>query len=86
MTKNILLATLLTMATIDSDAQSYIGRQNPSISNRTLTPELLWAMGRVGSSAVAPDAKTIAYNVSYYSVKENKSHTVIYTINTDGTE
>lgn len=85
MTKNILLATLLTMATIDSDAQSFIGRQNPSIHNRSLTPELLWAMGRIGSSDVAPDAKSITYNVSYYSVKENKSHTVIYTINTDGT-
>ncbi len=85
MTKNILLATLLTMATIDSDAQSFIGRQNPSIHNRSLTPELLWAMGRIGSSDVAPDAKSITYNVSYYSVKENKSHTVIYTINTNGT-
>ena len=64
MTKNILLATLLTMATIDSDAQSFIGRQNPSIHNRSLTPELLWAMGRIGSSDGAPDAKSITYNVS----------------------
>ena len=31
------------------------------------------------------DGKSITYNVSYYSVEENKSHTVIYTINTDGT-
>ena len=62
-----------------------IGRQKPKIENRTLTPELLWAMGRIGGSSVSPDAKQIAYNVSYYSVAENKSHTVIYTLNTDGT-
>ena len=42
-------------------------------------------MGRIGGSSVSPDAKQIAYNVSYYSVAENKSHTVIYTLNTDGT-
>lgn len=72
------------MATTDSDAQSFIGRQNPYIKDRSLTPEILWAMGRVGSADVAPDAKSITYNVSYYSVAENKSHTVIYTIGTDG--
>lgn len=32
-----------------------------------------------------PDGKQIAYTVSYYSVKENKSHTVIYVMNADGT-
>lgn len=71
-------------AITESDAQSFIGRQNPYIAERNLTPELLWAMGRIGSSDVAPDAKSVAYNVSYYSVADNKSHTVIYTIGTDG--
>ena len=71
-------------AITESDAQSFIGRQNPYIAERNLTPELLWAMGRIGSSDVAPDAKNVAYNVSYYSVADNKSHTVIYTIGTDG--
>ena len=42
-------------------------------------------MGRIGSSSVSPDGKQIAYTVSYYSVKENKSHTVIYVMNADGT-
>ncbi len=74
------------MGHIDTDAQTFIGRQTPEVKNRTLTPELLWAMGRVGSANVAPDAKSIAYNVSYYSVAENKSHTVIYVLNADGKE
>ena len=72
------------MIHIDSDAQSFIGRQTPSIKDRTFTPELLWAMGRVGSASASPDGKTVAYNVSYYSVKENKSHMVIYTVDADG--
>ena len=80
-----LAAGLLSMTQKEVQAQTFIGRQKPQIENRTLTPELLWAMGRIGGSSVSPDAKQIAYNVSYYSVAENKSHTVIYTLNTDGT-
>lgn len=62
-----------------------IGKQKIRIKNKKLTPEALWAMGRIGSSSVSPDGKQIAYTVSYYSVKENKSHTVIYVMNADGT-
>lgn len=62
-----------------------IGKQEIRIKNKKLTPEALWAMGRIGSSSVSPDGKQIAYTVSYCSVKENKSHTVIYVMNADGT-
>ncbi|MBV3866563.1 alpha/beta hydrolase family protein [Phocaeicola coprocola] len=62
-----------------------IGKQEIRIKNKKLTPEALWAMGRIGSSSISPDGKQIAYTVSYYSVKENKSHTVIYVMNADGT-
>lgn len=62
-----------------------IGKQEIRIKDKKLTPEALWAMGRIGSSTVSPDGKQIAYTVSYYSIKENKSHTVIYVMNADGT-
>ena len=44
-----------------------------SIEGGRLTPEALWAMGRINS--VIPNAETgeIAYTVSYYSVEENRS-------------
>ena len=67
------------------ESQMFIGRQKPVIRERTFTPEVLWAMGRIGGYEVAPDANSVVYNVSYYSVEQNKSHTVIYTINADGT-
>lgn len=74
------------MTTIEAQAdKTIIGRQKPIIKDGKLTPEVLWAMGRVGSYDVAPDGKTVVYNVSYYSIEQNKSRTVIYTINTDGT-
>ena len=61
-----------------------IGKQEITVKDGRLTPEALWAMGRIGASTVSPDGKQIAYTVSYYSVKENKSHLVIYVMNADG--
>ena len=89
MKKRLLLFTtiaILSMAKSETaEAQNYIGRQKPVIENRRLNPEALWAMGRIGGCDASADGKTILYNVSYYSVEENKSHTVVYTINSDGT-
>ena len=52
--------------------------------NRQFTPELLWAMGRVGAPSASQDGKSVVYTVSYYSVDENKSRTVIKMLGTDG--
>ena len=38
-----------------------IGKQKITIQDGRLTPEILWAMGRIGSSSVSPDGKRIAY-------------------------
>ena len=81
----IITASLLAMTDVQAQPKTFIGRQTPKIVNRQFTPEALWAMGRVGGATVAPDNKTVVYNVSYYSVEENKSHTVIYKVNSDGT-
>ena len=59
----------------------FIGKQQPSLTSDRMTPEALWAMGRIGSFQLAPDARTAVYGVTYYSVEHNKSHAVIYTLN-----
>ena len=51
-----------------------IERSDIKIEGKRMTPEALWAMGRIGSVAVSPDEKQIAYSVAYYSVPENKSN------------
>ena len=61
-----------------------IGKQEITIKDGRLTPEALWAMGRIGSLSISPDGKKIAYTVAYYSVPENKSHHVIYVMDADG--
>lgn len=51
-----------------------------------LTPEVMWKMGRVGGSTVSPDGKTVLYTVSYYSIKDDKSSTHIWSVPTEGGE
>jgi len=70
----------------DNTKTPFIGKQEITIQNGRLTPEALWAMGRIGGVSVSPNGKKVIYTVSYYSVPENKSHQVIYTMNLDGSE
>jgi len=37
-----------------------------------MTPEALWAFGRVSDPQVSPDGETVLYGVSYYSIEQNK--------------
>ncbi|MBO5678458.1 MAG: PD40 domain-containing protein, partial [Bacteroidaceae bacterium] len=62
----------------------FIGKHEIKIESGRMTPEALWAMGRIGGMSVSPDNNTIAYGVSYYSVPENKSHRVLYTMDAKG--
>ena len=62
-----------------------IGKQNIKLTSDMMTPEALWAMGRISAYSASPDGQHIVYQVGYYSVKQNKSHHVLYMMNADGT-
>ncbi len=81
------VAVALIMAGGSTNAQDdvNIGKQNINLVSDQMTPEALWAMGRIGSYAASPDGKQIVYQVGYYSVKYNRSHQVLYIVNADGT-
>ncbi len=68
----------------EQDASTLIRRSDIKIEGRRMTPEALWAMGRIGSVAVSPDEKQIAYTVSYYSVPQNKSNSEVFVMDADG--
>ena len=74
-----LLATIapLTSCTKATD-EDIIGRNEITLASDTLTPEALWAMGRIGTYAVSPDGKQVAYQVTYFSVEQNRSNTLLY--------
>lgn len=83
--KTLLAASTLVIAgnteiSAQNTAAEFIGKQQPELKNDRMTPEALWAMGRIGDFNVSPDGKQAVYAVSYYSVKQNKSHSVLYTL------
>ena len=78
------VVAFIVMNTSKEQNKVNIGRSDIRIENGRLTPEALWAMGRIGDVAVSPDGSKIAYQVSYYSVEENASHTVIYMMDSNG--
>ncbi len=58
-------------------SKSPIAKPEITIEGGRLTPEALWAMGRINSVKSDIETGLIAYTVSYYSVQENRSTTWI---------
>ena len=50
-----------------------------------ITIDDLWNMKRIGSYDVSPDGKKIVFDLTTYSMEENKGETSVYIINSDGT-
>ena len=87
MNKTLMIAAAITLSCNSVKAQeamNFIGKNDITLKNNLMTPEALWAMGRIGGHQASPDGKKIVYQVSYYSVKEDNSHTVIYVMDADG--
>ena len=83
--KIAIAATMLAaFGTINAQEDVRIGKNNIKLTSDLMTPEALWAMGRIGGAEAAPDGKTIVFQVGYYSVKANKGHQVICTIDAKG--
>ncbi|MGP1421058.1 MAG: S9 family peptidase [Tannerella sp.] len=89
------IATVCTMAAMmacssveqkqeQASGTSIIGQPDVKIENGQMSPEVLWAFGRVGNMCVSPDGKRVAYTVTYYSIPENKSNSEVYVMDADG--
>ena len=66
--------------------KNLIGKSDIRIKDGRMTPEALWAMGRIGGMNVSPDGKRVVYRVAYYSVPENKSNREVFVMNADGSD
>lgn len=80
------IMALAMTASVEAAAQTAapIRKNEIKLTSDRMTPEALWAMGRIGSTAVSSDGKQIAYTVSYYNVEQNRSRTRIFLMNADG--
>ncbi len=95
MNKSIVTMVMVTSALIcgcrqetknTEDTKEVIGRSEIEIAGKRMTPEALWAMGRIGGMNVSPDGKKVVYTVAYYSVPLNRSNREVFVMNADGTE
>ena len=87
MNKNLTIAMTAAMLMGGGVAQAQdvnIGKNNITLKSDLMTPEALWAMGRIGAAQASPDGKKIVYQVGYYSVKENKGHQVLHVMDANG--
>ena len=82
--KNLIMIAALFLGGNFSQAQTMIGKNDIRLSSDRMTPEALWAMGRIVGAQSSPDGKRIVYQVAYYSVKANKSHHMLFVMNADG--
>ncbi|NCD72176.1 S9 family peptidase [Mucilaginibacter agri] len=72
--KRLLYILMLGMAIENASAQS----------KQTMTPELLWKLGRLGSSNLTTDGKHLIYTVTHYNMAEAKSEANIYSVPVTG--
>jgi len=61
-----------------------VGKPQITLENDLMTPEALWAFGRVSGQEVSPDGKTVLFGVTYYSIEQNKGNRDLYTLDVDG--
>ena len=80
----ILTAAALATGATTVDAQTMIQKNEIKVENHLMTPEALWAMGRIGAAEASPNGKQVVYQVGYYSVKENKGHQMLFVMDANG--
>lgn len=73
--KKLVLFFLITIFTLNMNAQN----------KRAMTVEDLWNMERIGSYDVSPDGKQIVFDLTVYSMEENKGATSVWIMKSDGT-
>ena len=77
-------ALLAACSTREGNDKVNIGKQTIQMESDVMTPEALWAMSRIAGYQAAPDGEHVAFQMGYYSVKENRSHQVLWMMNADG--
>lgn len=68
----------------EKSKQVIIEKTNLVLENDLMTPEALWAFGRVSDIQVSPDKSMILFGISYYDVDLNRGNRELYIVDSDG--
>lgn len=69
-----------------SGSGEIIEKQEIKVADGIMSPEVMWAMGRVSGIQVSPDGKDVLYGVQYYSIPLNKGNRDLYVVPLEGGE
>ncbi len=78
-------AMLTACSSQEKSDEAVIGKQDVTVENGIMTPEVMMAFGRVSSPSVSPDGKKVLYGVTYTDYKANKSNRDLFVVALDGT-
>ncbi|MGN1263876.1 MAG: prolyl oligopeptidase family serine peptidase [Prevotella sp.] len=78
------MTTIATAGNAKTAEEANITKSNITLKSRQMTPEALWAMGRIAAAEASPNGKQIVYQVGYYSIEANKGHQVVCIIDANG--
>ncbi|MDD4847761.1 MAG: S9 family peptidase [Bacteroidales bacterium] len=82
----LLLSACCNNSEPQTESAPMIEKNQISIPEGRVTPEALWAFGRLSGASVSPDGEKILYSVSYYSVEQNRSNREWFVMNIDGSD
>ena len=80
----LLSAALLLMAGCKKQEEApVIGKPEVTVQDGRFTPEVMWALGKMGEFAVSPDGTRLVYANTYYDISLNKGNAELYLLATD---
>ncbi len=77
---SVIALVLVGFQSIAQTKPAIIENPNLKLESNLMTPEALWAFGRVSDPQVSPDGETVLYGVSYYSIEQNKGNRELYSV------
>lgn len=63
-----------------------IGPQDLTLESDVMTPEVMWAFGRVSEIQISPDQTKVLFGITWYNWEENKGNRDLYIMNIDGSD
>ncbi len=79
-----LMALIFASCQQKTKEKDLIEKPQIEVKDGKLTPEVLWAFGRIGDVSVSPDGEKVLYTVTYYSIEQNKGNAEVYIMDKDG--
>lgn len=79
-----LMALIFASCQQKTKEKDLIEKPQTEVKDGKLTPEVLWAFGRIGDVSVSPDGEKVLYTVTYYSIEQNKGNAEVYIMDKDG--